>query len=127
VAGSSTARQPAAVWRYIVGTYDNDAGPENQRLYLNGARVAQVSDTQPIDLNSASSGIGRHVSGLAHPFNGHIEEFRISHVQRTDGWIATMAAARRAGRRGWRLGSLAPAMEHSSLAKPPGNKDTSLS
>jgi hypothetical protein len=29
------------------------------------------------------------VSGLADPFNGHIDEFRISHVQRSDGWIAT--------------------------------------
>jgi hypothetical protein len=23
------------------------------------------------------------------PFNGHIDEFRISHIQRSDGWIAT--------------------------------------
>jgi hypothetical protein len=27
--------------------------------------------------------------GLADPFNGHIDEFRISHVQRSDGWIET--------------------------------------
>jgi hypothetical protein len=52
-------------------------------------RVAQMSDTLPIDLNSAALGIGRHVSGIADPFNGHIDEFRISHVQRSDGWIAT--------------------------------------
>jgi len=62
-------------WGYIVGTYDKDAGPNNQRLYLNGARVAQTSDTLPIDLNSAALGIGRHVSGIADPFNGHIDEF----------------------------------------------------
>jgi hypothetical protein len=31
------------VWGYIVGTYDKDAGANNQRLYLNGARVAQMS------------------------------------------------------------------------------------
>jgi Concanavalin A-like lectin/glucanases superfamily len=61
----------------------------NQRLYLNGARVAQMSDTLPIDLNSASLGIGRHVSGIADPFNGHIDEFRIADVQRSDGWIET--------------------------------------
>ena len=76
-------------WGYIVCTYDKDAGPDNQRLYLNGSRVAQMSDTQPLDLNSNSLGIGRHVSGLADPFNGHIDEFRISHVQRSDGWIET--------------------------------------
>ena len=76
-------------WGYIVGTYDKDAGPDNQRLYLNGTRVAQMSDTLPIDLNSAALGIGRHVSGIADPFNGHIDAFRIAHVQRSDGWIAT--------------------------------------
>ena len=69
-----------------VGTYDKDAGTNNQRLYLNGTRVAQMSDTLPIDLNSAALGIGRHVSGIADPFNGHIDEFRIAHVQRSDGW-----------------------------------------
>jgi hypothetical protein len=37
-------------WGYIVGTYDKDAGPDNQRLYLNGTRVAQMSDTLPLDL-----------------------------------------------------------------------------
>jgi hypothetical protein len=29
------------------------------------------------------------VSGIADPFNGNIDEFRIAHVQRSDGWIAT--------------------------------------
>ena len=48
-----------------------------------------MSDTLPIDLNSAALGIGRHVSGIADPFNGYIDEFRIAHVQRSDGWIAT--------------------------------------
>jgi hypothetical protein len=47
---------------------------------------AQMSDTLPIDLNAAALGIGRHVSGIADPFNGHIDAFRISHVQRSDGW-----------------------------------------
>jgi hypothetical protein len=56
---------------------------------LNGARVGQMSDTQPIDLISAALGLGRHVSGIADPFNGHIDEFRIAHVQRSDGWIET--------------------------------------
>ena len=51
-------------WGYIVGTYDKDAGTDNQRLYLNGARVAQMSDTLPIDLNSAALGIGR-ADGIA--------------------------------------------------------------
>jgi hypothetical protein len=48
-----------------------------------------MSDTLPIDLNSAAVGIGRHVSGIADPFNGRIDEFRLAHVQCSDGWIAT--------------------------------------
>jgi hypothetical protein len=76
-------------WGYIVGPYDKDAGSNKQRLYLNGTRVAQMSDTLPLDLNSNPLGIGRHVSGIADPFNGHIDEFRISQVQRSDGWIET--------------------------------------
>ena len=51
--------------------------------------MAQMSDTQPIDLISAALGIGRHVSGTADPFNGHIDEFRIAQIQRSDGWIET--------------------------------------
>jgi hypothetical protein len=54
-------------WGYIVGTYDKDAAPDNQRLYLNGTRVAQMSDTLPLDLNSNPLGIGRRVSGIADP------------------------------------------------------------
>jgi hypothetical protein len=29
------------------------------------------------------------VSGIADPFNGHIDAFCISHVQRSGGWIET--------------------------------------
>ena len=57
-------------------------------------RVAQMSDTQPIDVNSAALGIGRHVSGIADPFNGHIDEFRIAHIQRSNGWIETTSDER---------------------------------
>jgi hypothetical protein len=48
-----------------------------------------MSDTLPIDVNSAALAINRHVSGIADPFNGRIDEFRIAQVQRSDGWIAT--------------------------------------
>jgi hypothetical protein len=49
-----------------------------------------MSETLTIDVNAAALGIGRHVSGIADPFNGRIDEFRISHIQRSDGWIATI-------------------------------------
>jgi MSHA biogenesis protein MshQ len=64
-------------------------GPGNQRFYLNGNRVAQMSDTLPIDLNSASLGTGDTQTSVVDPFNGYIDEFRITHVERSDGWIET--------------------------------------
>jgi hypothetical protein len=48
-----------------------------------------MNDTQPIGLSSAALGIGRHASGITDPFTGCIGEFRISHLQRSDGWIET--------------------------------------
>jgi hypothetical protein len=54
-----------------VGTHNKNAGTtNNQRLYLNATHVAQMSDTLPIDANSAALGIGRHVSGIADPSTG---------------------------------------------------------
>ena len=29
------------------------------------------------------------MSSVADPFNGHIDAFRIAHIQRSDGWIGT--------------------------------------
>jgi hypothetical protein len=48
-----------------------------------------MNDTQPIEFNSAALEIGRRGSGIGDPFNGHIDEFRIAHVQRSDAWIGT--------------------------------------
>jgi hypothetical protein len=42
-----------------------------------------MSDTQPIDLNSDA--LGTPSEGVADPFNGHIDGFRI--LQRSDYWI----------------------------------------
>ena len=40
-----------------MGTYNKNAGTtNNQWLYLNATHVAQMSDTLPIDLNSAALG-----------------------------------------------------------------------
>jgi len=55
-------------WGYIVGTYDKDAGPDNQRLYLSGTRVAQMGGRSP------SSGCGvvrssRAASGSSHTYS----------------------------------------------------------
>jgi hypothetical protein len=48
-----------------------------------------MSETAAISLNSAPLGIGRHARSVADPFNGYIDELRVSHVQHSDGWIET--------------------------------------
>ena len=48
-----------------------------------------MSERPAEQVDNESMGIGRHVSGVTDPFNDHIDEFRIAHVQRSDGWIAT--------------------------------------
>jgi hypothetical protein len=56
---------------YTVGSLDKEAGLNNQRLYLNGTRAAQMSDTLPIDLNSAplaSAACERHRRSLQRPY-----------------------------------------------------------
>lgn len=64
-------------------------------MSFDGLKTAQemlpaiATALQLIDLNSVALGIGRHVSGIADPFNGHIDVFRIAHIQRSDGWIET--------------------------------------
>jgi hypothetical protein len=72
-----------------------------------------MSDTQPIDLNSAPLGIGRHASGIADPFNRHIDEMAANvavaqdpagnlkpakdkSTERIDGIVATIMAIGRA-------------------------------
>jgi hypothetical protein len=85
-------REPAAV-QHRGRAWERDLGLHRRHLRqgpttsasTSVARVAQMSDTAAISLNSAPLGIGRHVSGVAHPFNGRIDEFRISHVHRSDG------------------------------------------
>jgi hypothetical protein len=53
------------IWGYIVGTYDKDAGSNNRRLYLNGARVAQMRYREveqgvlvPVRVRSVKAGAG---------------------------------------------------------------------
>jgi hypothetical protein len=44
----------------------------------------QMSDTQPHQSQLSFLSISRHVSRGADPFNGHIDEFHVFQVQRSD-------------------------------------------
>ena len=86
IAWIKTAQRVAAIVAAIFATMLAWWNPGLPRLVPS---PEQMSDMQPVDLNSASLDIGRHVSGIADPFNGDIDAFRISHIQRSDGWIET--------------------------------------
>jgi hypothetical protein len=81
------ARSGIGSWGYIVGTCDKDAGPNDQRLYLNGARVAQMSDSRLAQFQSLWHRPPR--DRRRRPVKQSFDEFRIAHVQRSDGWIET--------------------------------------
>jgi hypothetical protein len=75
LAPADSAAQPAAALIYTDGTANGlfrSAAVSEVALVVR----SRMSDTQPLDLNSNPLGIGRHVSGIADPFNGHIDEFR---------------------------------------------------
>ena len=48
-----------------------------------------AASSAPTTRMSAATTSAFDGSGIADPFNGHIDEFRISHVQHSDDWIAT--------------------------------------
>jgi Uncharacterized conserved protein (DUF2163) len=74
-------------------TYRADAGFERTAIRSDAGFAVDNLDLVGVFAEGGivedALGIGRHVSGIADPFNGHIDEFRIAHVQRSDGWIET--------------------------------------
>jgi hypothetical protein len=85
---STSRRLESAYWREptlgepAAAEAATDAG-ETTIETARGRRLGVLDESasaRPITLKSAALGIGRHVSGIANPFNGHINEFRIAHV-----------------------------------------------
>jgi len=77
----------AGVWGHIVGTYDQDNGADNQRLWLNGAVKAEATVSGALAAGTEGMGIGENITGVADPFDGLIDEIRISTLVRSDAWI----------------------------------------
>jgi len=69
---------------YIVGTYDKDAGINNQKIYVDGVNVAQQTNTLGVTTTIQAVTIGKHG---AHIYNGTIDETRISNTSRSADWI----------------------------------------
>lgn len=64
---------PAETWIFVAGTYDR----QMMRLYVNGALVAQIAVTDPIDSNDRIVDIGRNTQTNSDDFKGVIDDVRI--------------------------------------------------
>jgi len=74
-------------WGHIVGTYDKDEGTDNKELWLNGAIKISQTVSGALQAGTSDMGIGEEISGTADPFDGLIDEIRISTLKRSDAWI----------------------------------------
>jgi len=90
----STSTVNNDVWRYVTGVYNNGA----VEIYIDG--VLDASTTQGTTFGTGTTrfgfvGVGSEASGFdgnqgpSNNFNGDMDEFRISNVARSAGWIAT--------------------------------------
>jgi len=71
-------------WYYIVGVFDNSGN--TSKLYINGAEVASATDNGTPTANNYPLWIGARKSstgGVENPFDGTIDEVRISDTART--------------------------------------------
>lgn len=86
--GNQAAIRAAAIstgtWYYLVGTYDGS----NIRLYVNGAIVQTTAHTGTVTSGTPSH-IGIHQNASSNPFNGKVDEVKLSNTARSGDWIAT--------------------------------------
>ncbi len=76
---SSTPSMTQDTWQHVVATYDEDAGADNMRVYLNGVPTTRT-ETGAIGASGTALDIGK--SGGYHG-KGTFDEIRISDVART--------------------------------------------
>jgi len=70
-------------WYHMVGVYDGT----NLRIYRNGSQVGSLPTSGSITVDNYGVEIGRHPNN--DPFNGPIDEVRISDTDRDSCWIGT--------------------------------------
>ncbi len=81
-------------WHYIVGTIDNSQAGQNNdlRLFVDGKEETPISEVHDWDgttlTNSKDKWIGEKKS-VNFPFQGDLDEFRLSKYGRSDSWIRT--------------------------------------
>lgn len=60
-------------WHQIIGIYDGN----EQKIYLDGVKIASKKETRSINMSYASLIVGRHHNHYGHRFIGNIDELRI--------------------------------------------------
>jgi len=70
-------------WYHMVGVYDGS----NIRIYRNGSQVGSVPTSGSITVDNYGVEIGRHPNN--DPFDGPMDEVRISNIARNACWIGT--------------------------------------
>jgi hypothetical protein len=74
----------AGAWQYVVGTYDGT----NLRCYVNGSLTGGPTAATPTTSSSPTAAIGFTLVG-SNPFDGDIDEVRISNSARSTDWVTT--------------------------------------
>jgi cysteine-rich repeat protein len=83
----STATLPLNSWNYVAATYDGSYLKD----YVNNNAPTQTSVTGTVQANAGTTAIGcKYADGTCYyPFNGIVDEVRISSVARSAGWLST--------------------------------------
>lgn len=76
-------------WRKVAGTYDKDAGGTDElKVYQNGVQDGTGNYSTAIGYNSSTRAYVGALNGTpTNPFNGEVDELRISNVARSADWL----------------------------------------
>lgn len=81
----NVAEPPSGTWLYLTNTYDNDG---NARAFVNATQTDINANTGDLATKTDTNVIGADKDhGANTEFAGHMDEFRISNIVRSDAWI----------------------------------------
>ncbi|MEM2972515.1 MAG: LamG domain-containing protein, partial [Candidatus Bathyarchaeia archaeon] len=91
ISKTSTNSLTINAWNYIVATYDKNLAYDNMKIFIAGVQDPTTGNyTAAILMNNYPFVIGAYPSsytGYRYPFEGYIDEVRISNVARSATWI----------------------------------------
>jgi hypothetical protein len=84
---SNSNNWSANTYYNVVGVIDNSDG---MMLYINGVKQIDTdASTEPVKTKTANTYLGVWGSNYSRPFDGKIDEVRLSNIARSEDWIAT--------------------------------------